>query len=285
MSNIDSMIEEISSDLRKYDDAGLIDKNKVYKDIVFALKKFGNDVSELTEVVLEVNGGKALLPDNFFSMRAAYLCEPSHYKNNGVSNAALISSHFFIERTSRESSWNECNTCCEKNDIKVVKENLYFDGGNIEFSFKNPVLLKLGKSIRKDTCHKSCLNFNVSNPNEIIIVGDTIQANFDSGYIYLQYYGFPSDEDGNIDIPETPNGELEMYIEYFCKRRLAERLIGNNDAQGLSNLYQVFRQEEAMRLKKASHNLKMTKIRPKELYARMKRINKLESLSYEISNL
>jgi hypothetical protein len=96
----------------------------------------------------------------------------------------------------------------------------------------------------------------------------------------MQYYGLPVDEDGNIEIPDTPNGHLETYLEYHLKRRLAERLMGNNDAQGLQNLYQVYTQQESVALRNASTELKMTKLKP-NFFKRMKYVNKLESLQYQ----
>jgi hypothetical protein len=96
----------------------------------------------------------------------------------------------------------------------------------------------------------------------------------------MQYYGLPVDEEGNIDIPETPNGHLETFLEYFLKRRIAERLMANNDALGLQSLYQVYKQEENVSLRNASTELKMSKLKP-STFQKMKMLNKLESLQYE----
>jgi hypothetical protein len=98
----------------------------------------------------------------------------------------------------------------------------------------------------------------------------------------MQYYGLPVDENGNIDIPETKNGHLETYLEYYLKRRIAERLLGNNDAVGLSNMYSVYKREEQLSLRKASSELKLTNIKP-SFSKRIKRLNRLESLQYESS--
>jgi signal recognition particle GTPase len=73
-----------------------------------------------------------------------------------------------------------------------------------------------------------------------------------------------------------------MYLEYFLKRRLAERLMGNNDALGLQNLYQVYSQQENISLRNASTELKMTNLKPR-VFKRMQSLNRLESLQYEIN--
>lgn len=286
MINIDDIIEEVVSDLRKYDDAGLIDKNKVYRDIILGLKRFGNDICILNESVIEVKESNAIIPNGFFSLYAAYLCKPNYYKHKNIEINHLQSSFFFRERTEFSTDWNECSSCCENKSEKVIRENLYFNEGSVEFVYKQPQLLSLGKSFNKNNCHSNCRNLVIKdNPNEITINNNILSANFTSGYIYLLYYGLPLDDDGNIDIPESKNGFLETYLEYYSKRRLAERLISNNDAIGLSQMYSIFRQEEQLALRTASNNLKMSRINPIRYKARMQRLNKSESLAYESANI
>ena len=278
----DDIIAKVKRDLQKYTDAGLVDEDELYRDLVFALKKFGNDVTYLQETVVEVKDGYAELPRNFFSLYLAYLCEPFAYTVKDVEFHDLQSSHYYVERTKQTSKWSECEACCDTKEETYVRENLYFNSGRVEFFYKNPTLLKLGKAFVKDSCHADCRNKIVrDNPNEIVINNYRLQANFNEGSIYLQYYGLPKDEDGNIEVPESANGHLELYIEYYLKRRLAEVLMANNDAQGLSNLYSVYVQQEGVNLRKASNELKMKNINPKRLSKRIQRLNRLESLQYE----
>lgn len=278
----DDIIAKVKRDFQKYTDAGLVDEDELYRDLIFALKKFGNDVTYLQETVVEVVDGYATLPKSFFSLYLAYLCEPHGFVCQDVEFHDLQSSHYYVERTKKNSHWNQCDACCEETSTSYVRENVYFKSGRVEFLYKNPTLLKLGKAFKKDSCHKDCRNKIVrDNPNEIVINNFKLQANFNEGYIYLQYYGLPLDDEGNIEVPESANGHLELYIEYYLKRRLTEVLMGNNDAQGLSNLYPVFSQHEQINLRKASNELKMKNINLKRLGQRMHRLNRLESLQYE----
>jgi hypothetical protein len=282
-SNVQSLIAEIKSDFSKYSDAGLIDENAIYRDIVLALKKFGNDLTELQETVVDVKDSYGVLPDSFFSLYAAYLCEPAYYKTSDIEYHDLQQSYFYRERVESSSKWNECESCCEVKEEKIIKENLYFKRGKAEFYYQNPTLLSLGKTFKKSACHDKCRNKLVKdNPNEIVIYGTTLQTNFKEGSVYMQYYGLPMNENGSIDIPETKNGFLETYLEYHLKRRLAERLMGNNDAQGLSQLYNVYAQQEQISLKSAAGNIKMSKINPRQLTERIQRLNKSETLAYEV---
>ena len=281
-SNVEALIAQIKSDLSKYDDAGLIDDTSLYRDISLGLKRFGNDIMQLQETMVEVDKGYGELPQSFFSLYGAWLCNPLGYVNkNTVEQDSLINSVMYRERTIKTKEWSECSADCETITENVIRENLYYNGNNVQFLYNNPQLLKLGKSFQKINCHATCRNKIVrDNPNEIVILGYRLQANFNEGYIYMQYYGLPTDEEGNIEIPETPNGHLETYLEYFLKRRLAERLMGNNDAVGLQNLYQIYAQNEGVALRNASTELKMSKLKP-STFQKMKMLNKLESLQYE----
>jgi hypothetical protein len=284
MNNIESLIAEVKSDFSKYADANLLDEDSMYRDIILGLKKFGNDIMELHETVVEVKDGYAELPENFYSLYLAALCKPMGYRNNCDSEDEfhdLQSSHYYVEKTTFNNKWTECNSCDTLSE-NVVRENLYFRSKRLaEFYYHEPQLLSLGKTFNKNNCHSKCRNKLVhDNPNQIVIVKYRLQANFNEGDIYMQYYGLPVDEEGHIDIPESKNGHLEEYLEYRLKRKIAERLIGNNESSGMQNLYGSFTQQERVALKNASNEFKMRSITPESM-KRLKRLNRLESLQFE----
>lgn len=282
MSNVQALIAEVRSDLSKFADAHLLDEDSMYRDIVTGLKKLGNDAMELHETVVEVKDGYAELPQNFSVLYLAALCSPIGYNNNPeVEVHDLQSSHFYTERTSYNRKWSECDSCTEEMSQNVIRENVYFQHKKLAtFYYDQPILLSLGKTFNRNNCHANCRNKLVrDNPNQIVITKGKLQANFNEGDIYLQYYGLPLDTDGNVDIPETMNGDLEEYLEYRLKRKISERLIGNNDAKGLQALYGSYQQQERIYLKRASNEIKMRNI--PQVMDRWKRLNRLESLQYE----
>ena len=284
MSNSIALIEEVKSKLRKYSDGGLIDDNSLYREIVLGLKTFGNAVNELQETVVEVRDGKADLPEGFVSLSFAYLCEPLGFeKGEDIQIQDLQSSIFFIERTERGSVWNECNPCCKESEEKVIKESLYFNDNKVNFYYRKPTLLRLSaKSLKRKTIHNKCRNRYVKEGSNVIdINGTTLQTNFKEGYVYMQYYSLPTDEEGRIDIPETFNGHLEKYLEYRLLSELALNLMGNNDAQGLQSLYTEYERLEQVNLKNAVNDLKMNAIDPNNLRRRMRRLTRLEAVKYE----
>jgi hypothetical protein len=284
MSNTQALIEEVKNKLRKYSDVGLLDDNSMYREIVLGLKKFGNNVCELHEAVLHVQDGKVDLPENFNNLLFAYLCEPMGYeRDSNVEVHDLQSSSFYIERVESNSAWNECTACCENKEEKVIKESLYFNHNKVTFYYKTPTLLRLSpKSLNRSEVNSKCRNRYVRESKDIIDINKrTLTANFKEGYIYINYFGLPIDEDGKINIPDTHNGELEKYLEYRLLSETALDLMGNNDAQGVQSLYNEYRRLEGIALKNAVNDLKMNQLDPDNLRMRMRRLTRLETVKYE----
>ena len=279
----EELFAEIKSDLSKYDAAGLIDEIALVRDATTALKKFGNGITSLQEQIIEVKNGKATLPENFNSIFYAGLCKPVGYSTH-EDRDNLISSHMYVERTTSTHEWNECDACCQDQKQSVIRENLYFKGNLTTFHYSAPRDLKLSKYIDRQYVNSRCRNkFVRQGVDEIMIDKFTLTANFESGYVYLMFYGLPRDEEGYLSIPETKSGQLETYIEYYLKRRLAERLIGNDDAgQGLRNLYSVYQQKELSSIEAAMTEIKMKAFTPR-VTKMIARKNRQETLKFDIN--
>jgi hypothetical protein len=279
-NNVKALIAEIKSDLSKYDDSGLIDDNSIYRDIVLAVKKFGNDVMTKQEEVIEVSDNKGSLPIGFYSLIMAVLCEPASISTE-LQIDSLQQSYFYKEKVINNKKWCSCDASCETEEENIIRENIYFNGSRTTFNYKNPILLGLNKHMDRSSLAFNCRNNIVrDNPFEISVSRGTIHSNFEQGSIYIQYYGLP-EEDGLIVLPETPNGNLELYIEYFVKRRITERLIANNDAQGLQSLYPTYLQQEQVYLINTRSELKMNNL-GKDFYKGIAKNNKLKSKQFEI---
>lgn len=283
MSNIQSLIAEVKADLSKYSDAGLLDENSMYRDILLGLKKFGNDIMVMQDIIVDVKNHKAILPDSFYSLKLAALCEPIGYKRK-VETHDLQSSLMYRERTEKTKEWSECDNCCETNTDKVIVENIYSNSSKIaEFYYGSPTLLGLAPSFDKNMCAKDCRNKIIKESIfQISITGQTLHTNFKEGKVYMVFNGLPTDEEGEIDIPETRNMTVEEYLEYRLKEKISERLIGNGDAgSGLRELYPTYIQKSRETLRAASNSLKMKRLTPNALYKRIWRANRLETLQYE----
>jgi len=286
MSNFKSIFANIATDFEKYDSAGLINEEKAYQDAIRALKRFGNDMAIIFDEVVDIKAGRGALPENFHSLLLAYKCEADSYTVTG-NREELIHSIIFTERVANTSTWSECNSCCDESTESIIRENVYLNLDNkVTFSYKNPQLLRLTRNtVSKNKCQSNCQNLFVSAksmPHEMRIEGNEIHTNFETGHIFLKFYGLPMNEDGEVDIPITANERLEEYIELHLQRKVIERLLINNDAQaGLANLYQVIVQQERIALRNASNNLKMSILTPHALKGLRTR-GRLETRQYEV---
>jgi hypothetical protein len=283
--SVESFIEEIKADFRKQADAGLIDEASIYRDLELGLKRFGNDIKELQETIVHVKNGKVVLPSNFSALYIAYLCEPLGYsKDSTLEKHSLQDSMFYMEKVERDTKWNTCDPCCTETSEKVITESLFLNESKVDFHYHRPQLLSLGKSFNKNQCHDNCRNkFIRESPYEININRNTLHANFDKGPIYMQYYGLPVDEDGQLLIPNTENGHLETFLEYHVKERLIERLMMSSDGAGLASMFNIIAQKKSVALKNASSELKMGNINPNRFRARMRRLNTIETLKYSLN--
>lgn len=257
MATIDSLIAEIESSMSQYKTAGLIDKVDLYRWTNIALKNFGQSICVLTEKVVEVKNGKAYLPEGFHSLHFAAYCSPKGYYTNGNKRPAVISSNIWKERVERRMEWNSCEPCCTTETETIISEDIYLDDNLLTFYYTNPIVLKLGKSFKKDLCTNECKNRVIKeSPYEINIIGTTLQTNFNSGYIYIQYYGLEQDENGLPLIPDTPKRKVEVYIEYHLKRKLLEQLMLNGDDVNLINMLSYFAQQERIEFPQAMSDAK-----------------------------
>lgn len=249
------LIAEITTKLKQYDESGLIDYKSLNRWIKNELKRFGSNLMVLTEKVLEVENGIATLPENFFSLDLAVKCSMDSYEIREEHRDVLQSSHFWTQRLETTYEWNNTSNSHVGKDYKCIREEVYYKGCPITLRYNDVQPLKLVKGIKKESCSKKCKNFNFNNsPYEINILRDKIQTNFSKGSIYIQYYGLPSDDEGDLEIPDIVN--LQEYLIAYCTRQILESLWFNDDDVNLVNKLNYIRQSEESLFTKAMTTVK-----------------------------
>lgn len=187
----------------------------------------------------------------------------------------------WTERIERSQKWNSCAPCCKDEEEKVITEKVFFKDVEVDFYYHKPLLLRLGKSMKRNKCHKNCRNLIVRDcPHEIIINGKTLYSNFPEGNVYIQYYGIPVDEGGKPVIPEVGRGELEKYVEYYTHMKFFEKLLKNKDDENIITLFNYYVRKEESQRGLALTDTKFSKLTPKS-FKRLQKINRAEMLKYE----
>jgi len=283
MITLDSFIADIKSELSAYDASGLIDDISIYKWVCKALLKFGSNIMILQDTLISVDNSQGNIPANFYSLYAAYQCDKKGYEPLSKEvRKQLQQQYSWVERVERSNKWVSCEACCQCEEEKTIVENVYYGDTEVKFHYHQPVLLKLGRTFDRNSCHKECRNRIVKdNPNEIIILNNTLFSNFKEGDVYMQYYGLPKNENGIVCIPESPKGEVETYLEYHVKRKIMENVLANQDDSGAASLFQFYSQKEDSHLGLALTDTKFSKLTPNS-FRRIKKINRLEMQRYEL---
>lgn len=256
--SLEQFTAEIETSLSNYAESNDIDRQSIKTWVIQALRKFGKDICEKNETVVEVKNSRALLPETFKSLTFAVKVKTKPFTDE--ESKQLILERKFIEN---EAIWDSLTQSyiTDYCTTKIVTEKVY---SNIEpIKFYGYELLALSPHISKDTLDTNCFNLHPyissNKPNEISISARTLSANFKEGYIFLRYNSLPSDKDGEIMLPILSTGEILEYCELTVKRRLAENLIANNkNPAGLVQLYQMWAQQERSALHAAKTESKMS---------------------------
>lgn len=241
------LIAEILTDLRQYDESGLIDYRSLNMWIKNELKRFGANITVLTEKALEVQNGKTELPEDFWTLHLAVKCNQHGWEGEHHEERDLVQdSQWYKQSTTTNYVWDNQSQSHKEESYKTVSEKVFYRDQIKKVHYTEPIVLRLTKGFKKEFCAPGCKNMQqklaTSSPHEINILGNILQTNFKDGFIYMQYNALPTDETGDIYIPDVRS--LQEYLIYYAKRRILEALWMNDDDINLLNKLQYIKGQE-----------------------------------------
>jgi len=274
-----AIIAEILTSMRQYDESGLIDYVSLNRWIKNELKRFGANIMQLTERVIHVRNGQADLPENFFSLDFAVKCEQDSYFVEEECREQINSSQEWKTRTETLYEWDNQSNSHKGVDYKCITEKVSVENCTATIRYKSPQMLKLTKGIKREYCANACKNLYVRQaPHEINIQMNKMQFNFKKGHIYMQYYGLPVDDDGDLWIPEMRN--LEEYLIAYCRMKILEDVYYNDEDVNVINKLQLAKQEVSSLYGMAQTQVKFEAL-SKDWDKKIKNKNRRETLKYE----
>lgn len=98
----------------------------------------------------------------------------------------------------------------------------------------------LTKGTSSDRCSTGCVNKTSMSDYHAIIGGRSIMFNFVEGEVYVEYIGLPTDEDGELEIPDTQHSRLYEYLLNYVKAKVIEDLLVNQEIEGGADLFKLF---------------------------------------------
>jgi hypothetical protein len=240
--SLEQFTAEIETSLSSFSDSNDIDRQSIKTWVIQALRRFGKNICEKNETVVEIKNSRALLPEAFKSLTFAVKVKTKPFSEQErkqiVTEKKYIENPAIWDSITQEYVVNYCET-------RIGTEKTY---AHIQTpDFYGYEMLSLSPNINKDTIDVKCFNLHPylqSKPNEISIVNRTMSTNFKEGYVYLKYNSLPQVDD-EVAIPILTTGDIYAYIENNIKWKVAENLIANNkNPQGLGQLYQMWKAED-----------------------------------------
>jgi hypothetical protein len=244
----DDLLADVAVDFEKYDlESMLLPQQliKVAKRINFDL---GLRIYQTQEVVLEVEKGRAKLPDNFYVLNFGLLCGEYEEKvllpqGTHVEERLLTPEYKWqpdtVDTCTDQVATPHCNTCNASTDpcncaiptpcVKLdCKGNEYSLVQILSYATRTYKFLKQIRILANPmSVDCDCPNLYWDSPNTAWIKDGYIYTNFPTGHLYINYQGMLEDEHGNLLIPD--HELLNDYYEYGLKQRIIENLIMNDE--------------------------------------------------------
>lgn len=276
---LENIISEIKNDFKSYYNSGLLDEISMERWGLQALKMFGVNIMTLQDNVVTIKNGSGDLPSNFFSLYAAYECEPLNYEVK--TRPVLQNVRQWKETTEKIKQFDSCEPCCINEEEKIITERYYQEDKEFSFNYRPQGLLSLGKNIKTNFCDSSCRNkFVKNNPKEISIRNLKLYTNYSKGNVYMIYYGLEEDEEGNIVIADTPRGVLARYVEDYIKYKVVEKIVLNQDDTNIASMLSLLKANMNESYNLAQADAKFSNLNP-DSFKKLRMSNMQDLLVYE----
>lgn len=234
-----SLLADAQMDLASYDLQGLIEPAQLIKVALRVNYDLGLRIQMTKEHMLEIEKGKAKLPDDFNVMNYALICGQqtvSVVPPQGTHTESLnpvVPKYTAMGQPTVCGCPNNQKVCMEWNKeqpVIIQKVNTETRTYNLlhQIRFTNSKFINCDCPNLKYTCH-----------DEAYIKDGWVYANFDCANMYINYQGTLEDSDGNMLVPDHPM--INEYYEYALKCRILENLIMGGE--NVSAQYQLAEQK------------------------------------------
>ena len=283
---LDEFIAEIESTFKIYADTNDIDRVLIKTIVINELRKFGKNICDKREAIVDIKNSQVLLPENFKSLILALKLTPNEEldcKDNTEKRLIIERQH--IENpaewttTTRDYFVNYCES-------KIVTEKVYAYNEKVD-KFYNPHFLSLYRGFSNSSLDTNCLNLHPSirdsYSDKISITNRTLRANFREGKIYIQYNSLPEDEEGEIVIPIFSTGSILNHIKNKVRIELGQHLILSQlNTSGLKELLPIWLQNERLYFIEAKSEANWAGMNQKEWTKQRQQRNRVEQNRFNL---
>lgn len=238
----------VKEELKSYFDTGAVDDLLFPTYLNKCLDKLGKSSYVITPVILDVCDFEARLPDNFYSVREAWLCaemplRPYQTANSFYSQTALSTTIQVGPTTTDQTNTcnnDECEHCqnidCHGECMPDLIQVVYKTNNEIARSLHRQFLLKPGNISVHQHCSLDCRNFGSSSVDSFDIRDNKFVTNFRHGVVFLLMYATDYDEGGSQLVPD--NFRIKEFVEYYIKYKVFEMLTNQTNDETFNQLQQ-----------------------------------------------
>jgi hypothetical protein len=244
---LDEFIADLETTFSNYAATNDIDRNSVKGWVIDCLRRFGKNICDKRETIVEIKNSRGLLPETFKSMILG-LKLTSDGKIKKQSDKRLIVEKQKIENP---AYWSDVTNdyFVDNCNSKITTEKIYTHYEHEDRCYDYQ-WLSLVPGMKSDTIATDCLNLNpvIRNtfPDQISITNRSVNTNFKIGSIYMQYNALP-ESDGEIAIPIISTGSIKEYVENEIRIKLAETLgINEKNSQSLNQWIPLWMQQRRL---------------------------------------
>jgi len=265
------LLEEVNVDFKTYSTEDFIDPQQLIKVAKRVNYDLGLRIFKTKEIVIEVEKGRAKLPDDFYVLNFALLCgsfevvqslpQGTHIEERSLDPVYKCQPSTIDTCTDPQfPNPNSCNGCnvtpcnCHTAQPSFAQQCqpcprvvLNCKGQSYELIQRINTQTRLFKMLlpirilsNPQTIDCDCPNLYWESPNTGWIRDNFFYTNFKDGKVYLNYQGMMEDDEGNLLVPD--HDLLNEYYEYALKQRILENLIMNDNSSTAIQKLQLIEQ-------------------------------------------
>jgi len=213
------LLEDVSIDFSSYALEGMIEPQQLIKIAMRVNFDLGVRIQKSKQIILDVEKGKAKMPNDFYSLNFAYMTGKYRVETQ-IPSGTLIEDRI-LDKGEVAVDANGCPT-----DTSVCMNDC---GDYYQLIQKTKTEVKIYETFAKvkavgQGISETCPNASWNDAQFKIELRDGfIYTNFSSGKIYLNYQAQMENQDGELIVMDHPM--VNEYYEYALKQRILENMI------------------------------------------------------------
>ena len=212
------LLDEVIVDFHTFNLEGMIDPQQLIKVAIRVNYELGLRINKTKDIVLNIEHGKAKLPDDFYVLNYANMVGKYTVQDPVISGTHIEERPLNAQFTNDSACVTPCISACG-NYVNLV-QTLKSEVRTYEEFY--PLQVGTAKIVAED-----CPNLHVKSANQAQLRDGFIFTNMETGKVHLNYIGNLEDEEGNLLVLDHPM--TNEFYEYAIKQRILENLMMNGE--------------------------------------------------------